>query len=228
MGSLKATLERLRSSASFGDSNAGLSLILQVNLAIVKNNSQYLDFLRYCAYYREIVTASCLPSTSSRVETSYDLRERAMRLQSEETAVSAESASNAQGLSSFEFNILTALSDPRGQFLFIKPEITYKQALSLKQRSIFGLNTLLENLSSWVEVTDDLPDDALPGEVALEQLCEPSYAWSKAGDSVREALVLMTLTRGPAQRLSYLSAPLASKYRQSAIRRWLTSLVCLS
>ena len=51
-------LERLRSSASFGDSHAGLFLILQVNLAIVKNNSRYLDFLRYCAYYGEIVTAS--------------------------------------------------------------------------------------------------------------------------------------------------------------------------
>ena len=173
MRPLKPTLERLRSSASFGDSHAGLSLIMQVNLAIVKNNSRYLDFLRYCAYYGEIVTASRLPSTSSRVEASYDLRERATRLQSEETAVSAESASNAQGLSSFEFNILTALTDPRGQFLFIWPArvpnyTTYKQALSLEQRSMFGLNTLLENLPSWVEVTDGLPDDALPGEVALE------------------------------------------------------------
>ena len=91
-----------------------LSLILQVNLAIIKNNSRYFDFLRYCAYYGEIVTASRLPSTSSRVEASYDLRERATRLQSEETSVSAEGASKAQGLSSFEFNILTALTDPRG------------------------------------------------------------------------------------------------------------------
>ena len=51
---------------------------------------------------------------------------------------------------------------------------------------------------------------------------------TRLGDFVPEALVLVTLTRGPVQRLFCLSAPLASKYRQSAIRRWLTSLVCLS
>ena len=100
MGSLKAALERVQSSASLGDSHTGLSLILQVNHAIVKNSSRYLDFLRYCVYYGEIVTASRIPPTSSRVEASHDLRERATRLWSEATAISAESASNAQGLSS--------------------------------------------------------------------------------------------------------------------------------
>ncbi|KAH9992233.1 hypothetical protein BJV74DRAFT_835047 [Russula compacta] len=140
---------------------------------------------------------------SSRVEASHDLRERATRLRSEATAVSVESASNAQGPREFE--------------------IAYKQALSLERRSIFGLNTLLENLSSWVAITDT---DGLSNGVTLERLRELSYAWAKARDSVREALV--TLTSEPAQRLFYRSASLAWKCRRSPIRRWLTSLLCFS
>ena len=97
MGSLKAVLERVQSSASLGDSQTGLSLILKANLAVVKNSGRYLDFLRYCAYYGEIVTASRITSTSSRVEASHDLRERVTKLRLEAGAVSAESASNAQG-----------------------------------------------------------------------------------------------------------------------------------
>ena len=121
MGSLKAALERVQSSASLGDSHAGLSLILQLNLAVVKNSSRYLDFLRHCAYYGEIVTASRIPPTSSRVKASHDLRERATRIRFETTAVPVESASNAQGLSSFELNLLTVFTDPRGFCFFNRP-----------------------------------------------------------------------------------------------------------
>jgi hypothetical protein len=60
MGSLKAALERVQSSASLGDSQTGLSLILRADLAVGKNNNRYLDFLPsgHCAHYGEIVTAS--------------------------------------------------------------------------------------------------------------------------------------------------------------------------
>ena len=95
MGSLKAALERVQSSASLGDSHAGLSLILQANLAVVKNSSRYLDFLRHCAYYGEIVTASRISPMSSRMEASHGLQERAMRIRFETTAISAECANNA-------------------------------------------------------------------------------------------------------------------------------------
>ena len=105
-------------------------------------------------------------------------------------------------------------------------EIAYKQALSSEQRLIFGLNALLEILSSWVAATDGLSYDALPGEITLEQLRELSYAWAKARDSVREALV--TLKSEPAQRFFYRSASLASKSRRSARRRWLTRFICFS
>ena len=114
MGSLKAALERVQSSASLGDSHTGLSLILQANLAVVKISGRYLDFLRNCVYYGEIVAASHITSTSSRVEASHDLRERATKLRSEAIAVSAQSATNAQGPSSFDFNLLTALTDACG------------------------------------------------------------------------------------------------------------------
>ena len=91
---------------------------------------------------------------SGGVEASHDLRERATRLWSEATAVSAESARNAQGSSSLEFNLLT---------------------FSMMLLDNFWLNNLLKDLSCWVAITDGLPGDALPGELMLEQLREMSY-----------------------------------------------------
>jgi hypothetical protein len=105
-------------------------------------------------------------------------------------------------------------------------ETAYNQALILEQKTNFGLNTLLKNLSSWAVVTDGLPDDGASGATALQQLDELSYAWAKTRDSVREALV--TLMSEPAQRLYYRSAPLASPRPQFGLRRWVTSLVTLA
>ena len=85
-----------------------------------------------------------------------------------------------------------------------------------------GLNTLLEELSSWVMVTDcrSLPDDAL--DVAtLKQLGE---LWKKTGYSVRAALV--TLEDEPAPRRRYRSTPPASIRSLSVMKRWMINLVC--
>jgi len=107
-----------------------------------------------------------------------------------------------------------------------KFETAYSQALSLEQKTIAGLNTLLGNMSSWVVATNGVSDDALSGAATLQHLHDLSYAWAKARDSVRAALV--TLTSEPAQRLYYRSAPLASPRSRSGMRRWAMSLVCFS
>ena len=83
----------------------------------------------------------------------------------------------------------------------------YKRALSLEQKTILWLNTLLGNLASWVVATDSLRDESPPAVVPLQQLRELSHAWAVSRDSVRAALA--SLTSEPAQRLYYRSASMA-------------------
>ena len=102
-------------------------------------------------------------------------------------------------------------------------KIAYNKALTLEQKTasglIQGLNTLIENISSWAAITDGPTDDALPGVVTLEQLDEAKWAWEKSRDSVRVAL--KSLTSEPAQRV-------ASIQRRSGFKLWMRSLVCFS
>jgi len=102
----------------------------------------------------------------------------------------------------------------------------YKQALSLEQKTIIGLNTLLGNLASWVVATDVLRDESTPVIITLQQLRDLSHAWAIARDSVRAALA--SLTSEPAQRLYYRSASLAVPQPRSAMKQWMMNLVCLS
>jgi len=101
----------------------------------------------------------------------------------------------------------------------------YKQALSLEQKTILELNTLLGNIASWVVATDALRDESPPAIVTHQQLRELSHAWAIARDSMRAALV--SLTSEPMQRLYYRSAPLAVQRPRSAMKRWIMNLVRL-
>jgi len=202
-------LKRVRSSASLEHtSHLGTSLVLRLELAYAENRDLCLCFLQRCIQFAEIMT--CPPHItgpiSSHVGSLQGLQEWAMRSRFDATGVSAESAAGAQG--SQEFNT------------------TYKKALSLQQKTISELDTLLENFSSRVTVTEGLPDAEPLGVVTLQQLHKLSYTWAEARDSVRAALV--TLTSEPANRLYYRSAPLYLTRRRSGIGRWITSLVCFS
>jgi hypothetical protein len=63
---------------------------------------------------------------------------------------------------------------------------------------------------------DGPSDDALPDVVTLDQLSEVKWAWEKARDSVRAALV--TLTHEPAQQV----------HTRSGFNRWMKSFVRFS
>jgi len=87
------------------------------------------------------------------------------------------------------------LTDNRGYYCpsgSRKFRAAYKQALSLEQKTILELNTLLGDLASWVVATDALRDESPPAIVTLQQLRELSHAWAIARDSVRAALVSLT------------------------------------
>ena len=232
MGSLQEGLERIRSSASLEHkSYSGLPLILQAGLAFSRSRELWLRFLRRCVDYGEIVTCTPLVAcpTSTRVGALHDLRDRAMRPRFETTSVSAESGALTQGLFSYQLTPLMVLTNTHGNHCSPGSRMfrtRYKQALSLEQKAISGLNTLQESLSSWAAGTDGLSNDASTGVVTLQQLHELSYAWAKARDSVRAALA--TLTSEPARRLYYRSASLALPRPRSAMRRWVMRLVCLS
>jgi hypothetical protein len=96
----------------------------------------------------------------------------------------------------------------------------YKQAVSLEQKSIFELNALVDNLLSWVAVTDSPTDEESSDVVTLKQLRELSQAWAKARNSVRMALDTLTKER------ALYSQHLAPNHPAgSAMRRWMMSLV---
>jgi len=100
---------------------------------------------------------------------------------------------------------------------------SYKKALCLQRKTTLGLKNLFESASAYISVTDGIPNDVPPSVVTLQELDELSYAWAKARDSVRAALV--TLTSEPANRLYYRSAPLDLTRRRSGIKRWMTNFV---
>ena len=98
-------------------------------------------------------------------------------------------------------------------------KIAYNKALTLEQKTTSGLITLLEDLSSWVAITDGPSDDVLPDVVTLEQLSEVKWALERARDTVHAVLAI--LKSEPAQRV-------ASMHTRSAFKRWMKSLVCFS
>jgi len=65
--------------------------------------------------------------------------------------------------------------------------------VSLEQKTTFELNALVDNLLSWVAVTDSSTDDERSGVVTLKQLHELSHAWAKARNSMRTALDTLTI-----------------------------------
>ena len=99
----------------------------------------------------------------------------------------------------------------------------YKKALSLEQKTTSELNTLLEGLSSWIAAIDG-PSSNAPIDVGHpEELGELKCAWEKRRDSLR--LALETLTSEP---VHHHRSSLAFVHRRSALRRWMTGLVCFS
>ncbi|KAH9984108.1 hypothetical protein BJV77DRAFT_1162758 [Russula vinacea] len=208
IGSLEGALERMSSSSSLKHSQLGRPLFQRVYVAFAANSGLCLSFLQHCTDYGENVPAWCqfsITLLASPVGAPSDLRERTTGLRSEVTDVSesTEDAASAQGPRTFK--------------------IAYNKALTLEQKTasglIQGLNTLIENISSWAAITDGPTDDALPGVVTLEQLDEAKWAWEKSRDSVRVAL--KSLTSEPAQRV-------ASIQRRSGFKLWMRSLVCFS
>jgi hypothetical protein len=99
----------------------------------------------------------------------------------------------------------------------------YKKASALEQKTTSELNTLLENLSSWVAVIDGPSNDAPTDVDQPQELSELKFAWEKTRDSVRSALE--TLTSEPVHRHC---SSLAFMHCRSALRQWMTSLVCFS
>ena len=63
--------------------------------------------------------------------------------------------------------------------------------MSLEQKTISGLNDLMENLSSWVALTNGPPNDELSDVLTLKQLRKLSGAWVEARGSVRAALAAL-------------------------------------
>ena len=147
-----------------------------------------------------------------------------MRLWSERTGVSAKNAASVQGPSSYH---LTLFDDYHQHDCFLGPrkfKAPYNEALSLEQKTTSDLNTLLEQLLSWVTVTNGHgpPGDPLPDAIALEQLREQ---WVKAKDFLSATLVI--LEDGQVPELFDRSAPLVSTKPRlgSMIKRWMMNLV---
>ena len=99
----------------------------------------------------------------------------------------------------------------------------YRKASALEQKTTSELNTLLENLSSWVAVIDGPSNDAPVDVDQPLELGELKCAWEKTRDSLRSALE--TLTSEP---VHHHRSSVASTQRRFASRRWMTSLVCFS
>jgi hypothetical protein len=72
----------------------------------------------------------------------------------------------------------------------------YKQSLSLQRGH--ELNSLLENVSSWIVFTDGLPNVSLGG-IRLGLLHDLADAWEKGRTSIRK--MLADLTDDPDERL---------------------------
>ncbi|KAH9964420.1 hypothetical protein BJV74DRAFT_302753 [Russula compacta] len=186
-----------------------LSFVLRANLESTQNNLLCFDFFRRCVDFGDIILAFSDTfigyPTLSRVRGSNELQERAMALATEAADVLAEGSTQSQG--SRKFNSL------------------YKQSLALLWKMTLGLNTLLESASSWMIVTDALPD-APAGGISLGLLREQSCAWAKGRASIRMGLA--ALTNDPVERLRYHCLSLSSPRPRSLMTRRMMRLVCFA
>jgi len=206
-GSFGETLERIFSSVSLRYSPLSRSSFQRVYVAFAANSDLCHSFLRHCADYGEKVFTCCRPfyasPISSRVGVPHDLRERAARFLSEAPGISTENVASVKGSR--------------------RCKTTYKKASASEQKTTSEFNILPGSLSSWVAITDSASDDA-PIDVAHPQeLGELKCAWEKTRDSLRSALE--TLTSEP---VHHHRSSLAFMHCRSALRRWMTSLVCFS
>jgi len=176
-------------------------------VAFARNSDLCLSFLRHCANYGEKVFTWCLhfdaSPVPSRVGASHDLWERTARLLSEATGISTENVASVKGSR--------------------RCKTTYKNASALEQKTTSELNTLLASLSSWVAVIDSPSDDAPIDVVHAQELGELKCAWEKTRGCLRSALE--TLTSEP---VHHHRPSLAFTHCRSALRRWMTGLVCFS
>ena len=100
---------------------------------------------------------------------------------------------------------------------------TYKEASALEQKTASGLNTLLESLSSWVATIDGPSSDAPIDVGHPRELGELKCSWEKRRDCLRSALETLTSEQAHDHRSS-----LGFMHCRSALRRWMTNLVCFS
>ena len=200
-------------------------------MAFAANKDVCLTLLQRCADYGvkliglPSVALPTPPRVMASVAASHDLWERTMRLRSKMTGVSTENAASIQGLSLYQ---VTSFDDEYHRHKCLlgsgKFNASYKKALSLEQKATFGLNTLLEILSSWAMITDShgLPDDEFPDVITLEKLHE---LWEKTRYTMGLAVVLKN---EPASQLFYRSTVLSSTRPLSVMKRWMVDLVRFS
>lgn len=93
--------------------------------------------------------------------------------------------------------------------------------MSLQRKTALGVNALIEIVSSWMVVTNGLPD-VLPAGFSLGRLRDLADAWEKERASMR--MVLGALTEDPAERLRYHC--LSSTPSRPRKARCKTNLVC--
>ena len=101
--------------------------------------------------------------------------------------------------------------------------ITYKKASALEQKTTSQLNALIESLSSWIAAIYGPSSDTQIDVVHPKELGELKCAWEKRRDFL--CLALDTLTSEP---VHHRRSSLDFMHCRSALRRWVTSLVCFS
>ncbi|KAI0299176.1 hypothetical protein BC826DRAFT_967076 [Russula brevipes] len=182
LAALEETLRKVRASTSIAFSPKKLALTLRVSCGLTQNRESCLTFFRCCIVFAETITASpttfMAQPTFSRLRASNDLQERVVALGSEAAGVSNESATQFRGSR--------------------RVNSVYKRTLSLQRRTTHELNTLLENVSSWIVFADGLPN-VPPGGIRLGLLHDLADAWERGRASVRK--MLAALTDDSAERL---------------------------
>jgi len=186
---LEETLRRVRASSSIAFSPKSFALALRVGCGSTQNKESCLAFFRRCIGFAETVAAPfaafMAQPTFSRLRVSNDLQKRVVALRSA-VDVPTESATQFQGSR--------------------RAKSAYQQCLSLQQGTTHELNTLLENVSSWIVFADGLPN-VPPGGFSLGLLHELADTWEKGRASLRK--MLAALTDDPAERLRCQTLSLA-------------------
>jgi len=195
LATFEKTLQRVRASASIAFSPKNFALTLRVGCRPTQYKDPCLAFFRDCIKFAETIAASSATFMAqpmfSRVRASDDLQERVVALGTEATGVSTESATQFPGSLSFK-------------------------CLALQQGTTHDLNTLLENVSSWIVFAGGLPN-VPPGGIRLGLLHDLADAWEKGRASVRK--ILADLTDDPAERLRCQALSLTSQRPRSLITR---------